>query len=767
MSGLKDPWANADPAARTALPGQATPSQALPISPSPRAGGADDEVHLAALLEELRGEVAGARDARAALEASRAEFELVVRSMPQIVWITRPDGWHTYFNQQWLDFTGLTLEESLGHGWNPPFHPDDRSRAAARWEQATSTGEPYEIDYRLRRADGVYHWMLGRAMPLRDAAGTIVKWFGTCTDIEALKQAQVQIEEQARLLDLAQDAILVEDVEHRIVYWNHGAERIFGWSAEDAVGHTLDELISPDRSEVDSALTVLHTRGEWSGELHFVDVTGATRIMESRWTLLRDADGGFKGVLAVNTDVTERRATEANFLQVLQDGAMRDPLTGLPNRALLADRLDQAVAHSQRTQSPVAVLFIDLDDFKVINDGSGHLLGDKVLMEVARRFGGMLRDGDTVARFGGDEFVVVLPDTDVVSAEDIAHRLLAAVGEPMEVDGHRLHVSASIGVAVSPPVEPEALMRSADAAVYYAKSCGRAQVRAFVGELSAKAEERLHLSSELRDALDRDQLDLVYQPVVDLNSGNVIGVEALARWRHPARGQVPPDVFVAVAEQTGLARRLDSWVMRRACVEMARLRRAGALTDNCYVAVNVTASSVGDPTFPTVVQQALADACLPPTALVVEVTETGVMKDLDVGIRTLCAFRDLGVRVALDDFGTGWSSLTYLKRLPASILKLDRSFVARIHEDDEDRAIAAAVLLLGHATGMTVVAEGIETRAQLDVLRTLGCTAGQGYLWHHGVPADGVADAVCTCRAAMAKPAPARTSEDVGVLPQG
>ena len=753
MSGLTALGTSADPAQRTSLAELATPSEALPVGTSLRAGGADDEVHLGALVEELRGEVARVQDARSALEASREELQLMIQSMPQIVWITRPDGWHTYFNHQWLDFTGLTLEESLGHGWNPPFHPDDRARAAARWEQATSTGEPYEIEYRLRRADGTYHWMLGRAMPLRNAAGTIVKWFGTCTDIEAQKQAQAQIEEQARLLDLAQDAIFVEDLKHRIVYWNHGAERIYGWSAEDAVGHTLEELISPDRSEIDSALAVVCTRGEWSGELRFVDVTGATRVMESRLTLLRNADGGPKGVLAVNTDVTERRATEAKFLQVLQDGATRDPLTGLPNRALLADRLDKAVAHSQRSQSPLAVLFIDLDDFKDINDGSGHLLGDKVLMEVARRLGSTLRDADTVARFGGDEFVVLLPDTGAVTADDVAHRLLAAVREPMQVDGHRLHVSASIGVAVSPPVEPGALLRSADAAVYYAKSCGRAQVRAFVGELSAKAEERLYLSSELRDALERDQLNLVYQPIVDLDSGNVIGIEALARWSHPARGQVPPDVFVAVAEQTGVARHLDSWVVRRACTEMAALRRAGAVNDDSYLAVNVTALSVGDPTFPAVVQQALADACLPPTALVVEVTETGVIKDLDAGIRTLTVLRDLGVRVAIDDFGTGWSSLTYLKRLPASLLKLDRSFVARLQEDEEDRAIAAAVVLLGQATGMSVVAEGVETTAQLEVLRALRCTAGQGYLWHHGVPVDRVAQAVRRCSAAMAKPA--------------
>lgn len=449
--------------------------------PAPSRCGAD-EAELQAQVEELRSELVRGEEARTVLLASRAEFQLVVESMPQIVWIARPDGWHTYFNRQWLDFTGLTLEQSLGHGWNPPFHPDERALASARWDRATSTGEPYEIEYRLRRADGTYRWMLGRAKPLRDAAGTIVKWFGTCTDIEEQKQAQARNEEQAHLLDLTQDAILVADLEHRIVYWNNAAERISGWSAKDAVGRQLDELVSPDPDEIRSALAALQSRGEWIGVLQIVDVTGATRVMESRWTLLRNEDGGPKGVLAVSTDVTARRATEAKFIQLLEDGARRDPLTGLPNRALLDERLDAAMAASQQTQTPLAVLFIDLDGFKDINDGSGHLLGDKVLIAVAKRLAKALRDGDTVARFGGDEFVVLLPDTDVVAAEEIAHRLLAAVREPVEVDGHRLHVSASIGVAVSPPVDAQALLRAADAAVYYAKSHGRAQVRTFVVE---------------------------------------------------------------------------------------------------------------------------------------------------------------------------------------------------------------------------------------------------------------------------------------------
>jgi diguanylate cyclase (GGDEF)-like protein/PAS domain S-box-containing protein len=695
----------------------------------------DRHVDAARVTDDLQQRLAAAEAALARAEAAASEFRQVADSMPQILWTARPDGWHTYFNQQWMDFTGLTLEQSLGFGWNPPFHPEDRVRAAARWEEATSTGEPYEIEYRLRRADGVYHWMLGRAMPLRDSSGRITKWFGTCTDIQELKQAQDQIAEQARLLDLAQDAIYVQDLDRRILYWNRGAERIYGWSPQEAVGRTLEELISASSEQVDAAVQNVIRHGDWSGELQFVERTGQSRVMEARWTLLRDGEGEPKGVLAVNTDVTERRADEARFIQMLEVEATHDPLTGLPNRTLLAVRLDEAVAASRTEDTTLACLFVDLDEFKDINDASGHLLGDQVLQEVAQRLQGVVRDGDTVARFGGDEFVVLLPNTDEPRACEVAERVLTAVGGVMEIDAQRLHVTASIGVAVTSAADAHALLRSADAAVYSAKANGRAQVRTFVGELSAQAEERLRLSGELRDALANEQLHLIYQPVLDLASGDVTGVEALARWQHPERGPVPPDVFVGVAEKTGMARALDEWVLERACREFADRAAAGDVPPACHLAVNVTASSLTSGDFGDTVQRVLRSSGLPADRLVVEVTETGIMNNLDAAVRTLGGLRAQGIRVAIDDFGTGWSSLAYLKHLPADVLKVDRSFIARLDEDEADVAIAAAVIQLGRATGMLVVAEGVETEGQLKVLRRLHCDAAQGWLWHRGVPA--------------------------------
>jgi diguanylate cyclase (GGDEF)-like protein/PAS domain S-box-containing protein len=395
----------------------------------------------------------------------------VVEHMPQIVWITWPDGWHTHFNRRWMDLTGLTLDESLGDGWLPAFHPADQPRAAARWAQAISTGEPYEIEYRLRSADGEYRWMLGRAVPLRDDSGTIVRWFGTCTDIQELKQAQARIDAQARLLDQTQDAILVHDLDdRRVLYWNQGAARIHGWTPTEAVGRRLDELVCPDPTLVEIAIETLLRDGEWSGELRCLDRTGGEVIMEGRWSLLRNDDGSPQAALAVNTDVTERWRIETHYLQALEARATQDPLTGLPNRAMLFDQLELLL--EQRHRTGIAVAFIDLDDFKPINDRLGHRTGDRVLVDVAERLQATIRQGDVAARIGGDEFVVVGESEDERGALQLGVRLAAALDGTVDVDGTPVKVSASVGVAFVGRGDhsgADAILSRADATMYEVK----------------------------------------------------------------------------------------------------------------------------------------------------------------------------------------------------------------------------------------------------------------------------------------------------------
>jgi diguanylate cyclase (GGDEF)-like protein/PAS domain S-box-containing protein len=421
---------------------------------------------------ELEREVAEHTEVEEALWSSEAEWRLLIETMPQIVWITRPDedGGAIHFNHKWMDFTGRTLEKSLGLGWLDAFHPDDRARATARWAEAVRTGHLYEIEYRLRRADGVYHWMLGRAMPLRDRNGRIVKWFGTCTDIEDLKRAEERIERQARLLDQTQDAVVVHDLEHRIVYWNQGAERIYGWTAEEAVGRRLDELICPDIRQVDDAVDVLLREGEWTGELRNRDKAGNEVIMEGRWSLLEHEDGTPRAALAVNTDVTERMMTEARFLQELENRATHDPLTGLANRALLFDRLELLLG--QRHGAGVAVAFIDLDDFKTVNDQLGHRVGDQLLVHVAERLQATIRQGDVAARIGGDEFVVVGEATDEATALHLGERLAVAVEGETRIEGATVTVSASVGVAYvdsDEAADADHVISRADTAMYQIK----------------------------------------------------------------------------------------------------------------------------------------------------------------------------------------------------------------------------------------------------------------------------------------------------------
>lgn len=391
-------------------------------------------------------------------------------ALPEIVWIAEPDGRHVYFNARWFAFTGLSRAESLGDGWNFAFHPHDRGLAMVLWAESVRTGQPYEIEYRLRRADDTYRWMLGRAAPQRDADGHIVRWFGTCTDIEDVKRAHRRIDEQARLLDQTQDAVMVHDRDHHVSYWNRGAERIHGWTRDEALGRRLDELVAPDLDQVEAAWEVLLRSGEWSGDLRYVTRTGRDLYLEGRWTLLRYGDGTPRAVLAVNTDVTQRRLIESRYLEALEARATQDPLTGLPNRAALFERLDLLLG--QRKRTGIAVAYIDLDDFKPINDRFGHRTGDELLVYVADQLRATIRQGDVVARIGGDEFVVVGEADSVATAAQLGERLSKALVGEVALDSAVVPLSASVGIAfVGPDEHPDAddLLSRADTAMYEVK----------------------------------------------------------------------------------------------------------------------------------------------------------------------------------------------------------------------------------------------------------------------------------------------------------
>jgi len=445
-------------------------------------------------------------------------------------------------------------------------------------------------------------------------------------------------------------------------------------------------------------------------------------------------DGGeFLFLLAFIDDVTERRAAE----QRVQYLAHYDALTGLPNRTLLQDRLALAIAGARRSGTTVAVLFLDLDHFKVINDSLGHTVGDEVLKDVAVRLRGCLREGDTVGRLGGDEFIIVLPDAG--TAQDVAvvaDRIIQSMAAPLHVKGREFTVSPSIGISLFPEdgEDVERLIKNADAAMYQAKAAGRRALRFFTTSMDAQLNERLNLEANIRRALDLGEFRLHYQPQLHLESGQLVGLEALIRWAHPDLGMVPPGRFIPIAEESGQIATLSLWVLDEAC-RQARLWQADGLAAR-RIAVNISALQFRNAELPDQVAAALHRHGLDPSCLEVEVTEGALIRNVDMAIHILSSLKTMGVRVSIDDFGTGYSSLSYLQRFPVDTLKIDRSFISEIVTDHGDAAITKAIIGLGSSLGLTVIAEGVETEPQLDFLRRHGCHGAQGYLFSPPMAAE-------------------------------
>ena len=431
--------------------------------------------------------------------------------------------------------------------------------------------------------------------------------------------------------------------------------------------------------------------------------------------------------LALN-DASAVEAMRKAFADAVHQ-AHHDILTGLPNRALVLDRLDHALARQVRGGRRSGVLFVDLDRFKAVNDTLGHSIGDEVLVRIGERLLAAVRPGDTVGRLAGDEFVVVCEEIEAAELLQIAQRLLRAIEEPLPLYGRDTVITASIGVAhVDGGGRAEDVLRDADVAMYRAKERGRARIEVFDAAIRARLLERIETEHALRRALQRDELRLHYQPIVRAADGELLAVEALVRWHHPERGLIPPDAFVPVAEDTDLIIPLGRWVLTEACTQLGRWMAANPRLSRLQVGVNLSARQFTDPDIVSIVAEALARADIPPTSLSLEITESVLMEEVEATAETLRALKNLGVGLSIDDFGTGYSSLSYLKRFPVDTLKIDRSFVDGLGIDPEDHAIVDAVVSLAHALGLKVVGEGVETQAQIQELRRLGCDAAQGYL---------------------------------------
>lgn len=546
---------------------------------------------------------------------------------------------------------------------------------------------------------------------------------------EMLMNNQKQLELASRVFDSTSEGIVITDAQSRIITCNAAFTRITGYSEEELQGknpsHISSGLTEPQTYE--EMWNDIHTKGEWQGEVINKHKDGHLFPEWLSINLYRNEQGEVVNFIGSIIDISARKQVE----EKLQYLAHYDPLTDLPNRRLLNERIQQLIHHPAEDggKSAFAVLFLDLDHFKFINDSLGHAAGDKVLQQVAERLSNNVSNQDLVCRNGGDEFVILLKKAR--SDEQIyrlCQHLIAAIGRPMTVMAKTLVITPSIGVASFPKdgENAETLMKNADAALYLAKENGRNNMQFFTSHLNQKAADRLSLENDLRQALVESQLELYYQPQVDLKTMTLIGCEALIRWHHPSRGMVPPDRFIPLAEETGLIIEIGNWVLQTACAQLAEWRKT--LDRPFNLAVNLSARQFGGPLMEQV-SELLKKYDIPGEALTLEITESLLMRHPEQAIRELNRLRQLGVKVALDDFGTGYSSLSYLKRFPLDKLKIDRAFIKGLPDDSDDMAITSSVLSVAQHLNLTTVAEGIETIEQADFLTQSYCNEGQGYLF--------------------------------------
>ena len=539
----------------------------------------------------------------------------------------------------------------------------------------------------------------------------------------------------------AAELVSITDPEGTFQYLSPSLHTLLGYRPEDLIGTSAFDLVHPDDvPRATAVLTDLLTNPgrAMSIEMRVRNADGQWRHFEAVCNNLLETPS-VAGIVVNSRDITERKLLENE----LAHQAFHDVLTGLANRALFRDRVEHALARASRagTTGSVGVLFLDLDDFKTINDSLGHAAGDHVLVEVGQRILSCLRPGDTAARLGGDEFAVLLEDVSPQEATIVADRMRGVLAERLVVQRKELSLRASVGIALARPHDgAEDLLRNADVAMYAAKGHGKSRYEIFDPSMHSAAMERLELEADLDRAAERDELFLHYQPIVSLVDGRIAGLEALARWRHPRRGLLSPAAFIPLAEDSGLIVAVGKWVLRTACIQAAEWRRRFPVHDSLSISVNLSVKQLRDPGLVDDVAAALAEARLDPAALVLEITESVLMQDAEEALRRLEEVKALGVRIAIDDFGTGYSSLSYLRRLPVNILKIDRSFVEGLARDAEDSALAKAIVQMARTLALETVAEGIERPEQLLRLKALGCDLGQGFLLSPPASGESIAE---------------------------
>ena len=631
-------------------------------------------------------------------------------------------------NRAYEEFLGQSRQAIIGREAEDIFPPETAGRYR-QWDPALlSQGGTQVQEMQLDHADGSRRSMMLYQAAHHSPDGQRDGIVGILLDVTQLKNAQDQLRLAAKVFENSREAIVITDAENRIVSINRSFSDITGYESNEVIGRTPSILNSGEHGrEFFAALwSALKKDGYWQGEIWNRRKNGELYPEWLAISTVADEQGHILHHIGIFSDITERKMADERIRFLAQ----HDALTGLPNRLLLEDRLRQAIASAQRQGERVAVIFVDLDHFKTINDSLGHHMGDRLLKEVAVRLTACVRASDTVSRQGGDEFVIVLAQvTDPDDVAQVAKKVLAGVGQPYAIEGLELHTTPSVGIALYPDdgSDTATLIKNADAAMYHAKDRGRNNYQYFTQALNSRAFERLSLENSLRRALERNEFLLHYQPQFNLESGAVIGAEALIRWQHPDYGLMPPNKFIPVAEDSGLIIPLGEWVLREVCRQNRAWQETGL--PPIPVAANLSALQFRQENLVESIGRILRESGLAPHLLELELTESAIMKSGEATVETLRQLKGMGLRLSIDDFGTGYSSLGYLKRFPIDKLKIDRSFVRDITTDPDDAAITRAVVGMAQSLRLQVIAEGVETVEQADFLRAEGCHEIQGYLY--------------------------------------
>ena len=642
---------------------------------------------------------------------------------------------------------GIELSQFEGNyaAFRARVHPKDVDAFEADVAAGLRDGGGVITEFRIVWPDDSVHWMSSRGRAYYDEAGKPIRMCGVVFEISDLKKGQEQMRLAAQFFSASQEAILITDVKARIVSVNAAFCVSTGYTEAEVIGLTPSILKSAgqDPALFENMWRTLIQTGKWSGELMNRRKDDANYPVRLSISAVANDTGLVSHYVGIISDMTSYRAAEDR----IQYMAYFDALTGLPNRTLLSDRATRAIATAHRDTQELAILFLDLDQFKTINDSLGHSTGDAVLQAVASRITLLLREVDTVSRYGGDEFTLLLPETDSKGAAQVAAKVIEVLREPVEVGIHSLVIGASVGISLFPAdaTDFESLLRNADIALFRAKAAGRNNFQFFTTEMNDHARYRLGLELALRSALANQEFALHYQPQFELAGGALVGYEALLRWQHPERGMIPPTEFIPIAEMNGIIIPIGEWVLNEACRQTRQWQLEGHAP--VTIAVNLSAVQIRQANIVQTVRQALHTSGLEARYLELELTESMLFENIDTVLTQLFILKEIGVKLSIDDFGTGYSSLSYLKRLPIDKLKIDKSFVTNLSEDHDSRAIALAIVSMAHSLRLTVTAEGIEHPAQAQILKEMHCNDGQGYFYGRPMPAEQIVMAMCEKKA--------------------